>query len=135
MKRILILVGAASLMVTTSAAQAFGDETPKVGNNLSQQVGLIQSDSQEVYEDKIDVSYLSKLIITPKDDWVGRKVYKHGVVCIEVTKELKFKNISKPFEHLYRSANLPKSIDIGVIKEDVKVVDCSEYVSKTKVIE
>ena len=123
------------LAVSSAVSPAFANARHEAHQQLSDQVAQIKRASNEVYEDKIDISYLSKLVITPKDDWVGIKVFKSGNVCIEVTKELKFKKVDKPFEHLYRSANLPKSIDIGVMREDAKVVDCSSYVSKSKIIE
>ncbi|UKA04632.1 hypothetical protein [Photobacterium damselae] len=103
--------------------------------DLSTQIAAIVGTSSKVYEDKIDVSYLAKLVITPKDDWIGNVVYKNDGVCIEVTKELKFKTINKPFKHLYRSANLPSSVDVGVMEESARVVDCSQYISHSKVIE
>lgn len=122
------------LSVCLATSPAFAAEHVTAQQHLSNQVADIVGSSNEVYEDKIDVSYLAKLVITPKDDWIGKKVYRNGDVCIEVTKELKFKTVKEPFKHLYRSANLPKAIDIGVMEENAKVVDCSEYVSHSKVI-
>ncbi|MCY9860960.1 hypothetical protein OTK49_00195 [Vibrio coralliirubri] len=88
-----------------------------------------------VYEDKIDISYLSKMVIHPQDDWIGKKVFKYNGVCMEVVKDLKIKKIKDPFKNLYRSANLPKEIEIGDMNVESQVVDCSLYESKVTVFE
>ena len=123
------------IVVMSGISPALASEHKLATHKLSDQIVSIVGSSNEVYEDKIDVSYLAKLKITPKDDWIGKKVYRNGDVCIEVTKDLKFKTIKEPFVHLYRSANLPKAIDIGVMEENAKVVNCSDYISHSKTIE
>ncbi|MCM0149184.1 hypothetical protein [Photobacterium galatheae] len=90
---------------------------------------------KSVYEDKIDISYLQKMVIHPKDDWIGKKVFKYNGVCMEVVKDLKIKKIKEPFKNLYRSANLPKEVEIGVMEVSSEVVDCSLYESKITVLE
>lgn len=90
---------------------------------------------KSVYEDKIDISYLSKMVIHPEDDWIGKKVFKYNGVCMEVIKDLKIKKIKHPFKNLYRSANLPKEIEIGEMDVESQVVDCSLYESKVTVFE
>lgn len=83
-----------------------------------------------IYEDKADISYLEEIVIKPKDGWIGRKVYQKGDVCFEVTKDLKIKKIKKPFDGLYRSANLPESIEIANPETKVKMINCDKYRSK-----
>lgn len=137
MKRKLLLSATALLSVISSQAFAvgLGSHQPMQTGSLVEQVPMIETSSIPVYEDKIDVSYLAKLIIHPKDDWIGRKVFKRDGVCVEVTKELKFKTIDKPFKDLYRSANLPKKVEIGNMDVQAKVVDCSNYQSSVTVLE
>lgn len=90
---------------------------------------------KSIYEDKIDISYLSKMVIHPKDDWIGKKVFKYNDTCIEVIKDLNIKVIDDPFADLYRSANLPDKVEIGVMKAKNLVVDCSLYESEVTVLE
>lgn len=90
---------------------------------------------RSVYEDKIDISYLSKMVIHPKDDWIGKKVFKYNEACIEVVKELKIKEIKAPFQNLYRSANLPKKVEIGVMNTSTQVVDCAQYESEVTTLQ
>ncbi|ELP5898482.1 hypothetical protein QTV49_000356 [Vibrio vulnificus] len=98
------------------------------------ELGQVES-GKSVYEDKIDISYLQRMVIHPKDDWIGKKVFKYNGVCIEVVKDLKIKKIKDPFKNLYRSANLPKEVEIGVMDVKSEVVDCAPYESKVTVLE
>lgn len=115
-------------MAALAAAPALAQETTEA------ELQQIES-NRSIYEDKIDISYLSKMVIHPKDDWIGKKVFKYNGACIEVTKELKIKEIKKPFENLYRSANLPDKVEIGVMNAESQVVDCSLYESEVTVLE
>lgn len=90
---------------------------------------------KSVYEDKIDISYLKKMVIHPEDDWIGKKVFKYNGVCMEVIKDLRIKKIKEPFKNLYRSANLPKEVEIGEMDVKSEVVDCAPYESKVTVLE
>ena len=75
------------------------------------------------------------MVIHPKDDWIGKKVIKYNGVCMEIVKDLKIKKIKDPFKNLYRSANLPKEVEIGVMDVKSEVVDCDPYESKVTVLE
>lgn len=103
--------------------------------NFSEPELEVIESSKSVYEDKIDISYLAKMVIHPEDDWIGKKVFKHNGVCVEVIKDLKIKKIRDPFKNLYRSANLPKVVEIGEMDTTSSVVDCSLYESKVTVLE
>ena len=114
----------------------FGGVTAMANDNTfsSSELAAIES-GKSVYEDKIDISYLAKMVIHPEDDWIGKKVFKYDGVCIEVFKELNIKKIKEPFKNLYRSANLPDVVEIGEMKVKSEVVDCSLYESKVTTLE
>ncbi|PSV01129.1 hypothetical protein [Photobacterium kishitanii] len=134
-KLFLSIISLSSLFVMPAFASTDSADSSSQDGTLVSQVPMIEATSVPVYEDKIDVSYLAKLVIHPKDDWIGRKVFKHDGVCVEVTKELKFKTIQKPFKNLYRSANLPKKVEIGQMNIGAKIVDCSNYQSSITTLE
>lgn len=128
------------LLVETSFAMLLGggiflcSAHAKAAALTETELGQVES-GKSVYEDKIDISYLQRMVIHPKDDWIGKKVFKYNGVCMEVIKDLKIKKIKDPFKNLYRSANLPKEVEIGVMDVKSEVVDCAPYESKVTVLE
>lgn len=126
---IVIAATLVGVIVTTNIATAAEEK-----QFTEAEIAQVES-GKSVYEDKIDISYLSKMVIHPEDDWIGKKVFKYNGVCMEVIKDLKIKKIKDPFKNLYRSANLPKEIEIGEMDVESQVVDCSLYESKVTVFE
>lgn len=128
------------LMIEASIAMLLGG-TVLLSSFSARAVGLTETElgqvesGRSVYEDKIDISYLQRMVIHPKDDWIGKKVFQYNGICMEVVKDLKIKKIKEPFKNLYRSANLPKEVEIGVMDVKSEVVDCSLYESKVTVLE
>ncbi|EGR2229461.1 hypothetical protein QX249_09340 [Vibrio parahaemolyticus] len=120
-----MILGGAVILYSTNAEAADLTET---------ELEQVES-GKSVYEDKIDISYLKKMVIHPEDDWIGKKVFKYNGVCMEVIKDLKIKKIKEPFKNLYRSANLPKEVEIGEMDVKSEVVDCAPYESKVTVLE
>ena len=125
-----------NLVKVILVASLFGGGVSATANEnefSSSEVAVIET-GKPVYEDKIDISYLAKMVIHPEDDWIGKKVFKYDGVCVEVFKELKIKKIKKPFENLYRSANLPDVVEIGEMDVKTEVVECSLYESKITIL-
>ncbi|HHJ3079648.1 TPA: hypothetical protein ACPVZG_003487 [Vibrio parahaemolyticus] len=120
-----MILGGAVILYSTNAEAADLTET---------ELEQVES-GKSVYEDKIDISYLKKMVIHPEDDWIGKKVFKYNGVCMEVIKDLRIKKIKEPFKNLYRSANLPKEVEIGEMDVKSEVVDCAPYESKVTVLE
>ena len=120
-----MILGGAVFLYSTNAEAADLTET---------ELEQVES-GKSVYEDKIDISYLKKMVIHPEDDWIGKKVFKYNGVCMEVIKDLRIKKIKEPFKNLYRSANLPKEVEIGEMDVKSEVVDCAPYESKVTVLE
>ncbi len=87
-----------------------------------------------IYEDKIDISYLEQLVIQPKDDWLGIRVFESQGVCYEQKKDMVIKVVPSPFANLYRAANLPKEIEIGKVKNKISIVDCGQFKSIKTII-
>lgn len=91
--------------------------------------------SESVYVDVIEINYLKKIRLDLEKDWIGQKVFKQDGTCFIVKKEMKNKKIKEPFKGLYNSAKLPETINLGVIKQDVSIVDCSNYESGSVTIQ
>ncbi|CAH7371579.1 conserved exported hypothetical protein [Vibrio chagasii] len=84
--------------------------------------------AHSLYEDKVDVTYLEKVIVIPSRNWVGSKIMQKGDVCFEVKQEVKLSKKSGIFDNLEGAAALPSEVDIGKLEQSMSVVDCSRYI-------
>lgn len=93
------------------------------------------AESQTLYNDSVDVTYLESITVNAQRDWVGVKVMKKGDVCFEVKQEVKVDSKKDPFGDYVGASALPKEVDVGKLSRQLKVVDCSKYEVATKTIQ